>query len=314
MQVVVDGEKSSKLTVDSGVPQGTVLGPLLFLCHINDLPLSVNSTVRLFADDCLLYRKINSQQDQIALQNDLHELEKWADQWGMRFNAKKCYVMSVNAKTSYFYTLTNQILKQVEENPYLGLTLTENLKWSSHIMKISKKANSTLGFLRRNLKNFPSDCRKTAYIALVRSILDYGSIVWDPYQAQDIDRLERIQRQSARFITGDYKSQEEGCVTNMLASLELPSLEHRRKINKLIFMYKVVEGLVPAIPPEKFLKPAKQRRQIKPKHHKDCDTKNILERHIVNNDRGFTVKTCKTKQLEQSFFVKTGVDWNHLKN
>ena len=88
MQVVIEGESSEKVTVDSGVPQGTVLGPILFLCHINDLPQAVQSQVRLFADDCLIYRPIKSQTDHITLQNNLLELEKWADKWGMRFNAK----------------------------------------------------------------------------------------------------------------------------------------------------------------------------------------------------------------------------------
>ena len=179
MQVVVDGESSSKVTVDSGVPQGTVLGALL-LCHINDLPLAVSSQVRLFADDCLLYWKIESQEDHTILQQDLIELEKWASKWGMRFNAKKCYTMSINNKSSHFYSLCNHILQQVSENPYLGITLTENLKWNSQITKTTKKANSTLAFLRRNLRSFPLDCRKSAYTTLVRSLLDYGSIIWDP--------------------------------------------------------------------------------------------------------------------------------------
>ena len=93
MRVVVGGEYSRCATVDSGVPQGTVLGPLLFLCHINDLPDCVKSQVRLFADDCLLYRTIKSQKDHLILQNDLSELDKWAKSWGMRFNAKKCYIL-----------------------------------------------------------------------------------------------------------------------------------------------------------------------------------------------------------------------------
>ena len=141
MQVVVDGESSSKVTVDSGVPQGTVLGPLLFLCLINDLPLAVSSQVRLFADDCLLYRKIKSQEDHTILQQDLIELEKWASKWGMRFNAKKCYIMSINNKFSHFYSLCNHILQQVSENPYLGITLTENLKWNSQITKTTKNSS-----------------------------------------------------------------------------------------------------------------------------------------------------------------------------
>ena len=94
MRVHVDGESSSETEVLSGVPQGTVLGPLLFLVHINDLPDCVKSKVRLFADDCLLYRKIKSAKDQELLQKDLIELEKWANNWGMKFNAKKCYTVA----------------------------------------------------------------------------------------------------------------------------------------------------------------------------------------------------------------------------
>jgi hypothetical protein len=84
-----------------GVPQGTVLGPILFLCHINDLPDSVKSSVRLFADDCLLYRETNTQGDHDILQQDLTDLESWAEKWGMRFNAKKCYILSMRPKKKY---------------------------------------------------------------------------------------------------------------------------------------------------------------------------------------------------------------------
>ena len=148
-------------------------------------------------------------------------------QMGYMFNAKMCYIMSINCKSTHYYTLCDHILKQVEENPYLGLTLTESLKWYSHITKITKKATTTLNFLQRNLKNSPTECRKTVYVSLVRSILDYGQIVWDPfldygqivwdpYLKQDVERLERVQRQAARFITRGYRTCEEGCVTRML--------------------------------------------------------------------------------------------------
>ena len=243
MRVIVDGESSSEVYVKSGVPQGTVLGPLLFLVHINDLPDCVKSSVRLFADDCLLFRTIKDIADQIALQADLLQLEKWAAINGMSFNAKKCYILSVNKGAtppfSYFYQLNNTILQNVNNNPYLGLLISKDLKWANHVDKISKKASSTLGFVMRNTRKCTLSCRKTAYIALVRSTLEYGSTVWDPFLQKDIDQLEKIQKRAARFIKQDYRSRDEGSMTRMLKELGLPSLESRRKENRLCYMYKI---------------------------------------------------------------------------
>ena len=313
MRVVVDGVESESVPVASGVPQGTVLGPILFLCHINDLPDSVKSTVRLFADDCLLYRSIKSRADHDTLQKDLSNLEAWANTWGMRFNAKKCYILSINQKSSHFYQLNNHILQQVPENPYLGVTISEDMKWSTHISNITKKANSTLGFLRRNLKHCPESCRKTAYLALVRSTLEYSSIIWDPHLQKDIYKLEKVQRQAARFITGDYTSKDHGCVTRMLDSLKLPSLQDRRKANRLVFFYKVVGGQVPALPSHAYLTPLRQnRRRVAVKRYADFQTDNYLESYSTNNTKCFKPFNCNSEIYKHSFFPKTVIDWNHL--
>ena len=240
MRTIVEGEKSRETSVDSGVPQGTVLGPIMFLCHINDLPDCVNSSVRLFADDCLLYRTIK-------IQTDLKNLEQWANDWGMRFNAKKCYIMSINQKSSKFYELNNHILQEVQDNPYLGLQISNDLKWGIHINNVCNKANATLGFIRRNLRNVPEPCRKTAYISLVRSVMEYGATIWNPYLQGDIDKLERIQNRAVRFIKKDYKSRDPGSVTSMKRELEIDTLEERRLSLRLILMYKVVEGLAPVL-------------------------------------------------------------------
>ena len=130
MHVVVDGCCSDSTSVDSSVPQGTVFGPLLFLCYINDLPDSAVSQVCLFADDCLLYREINTFQDHITLQQDLKNLESWTDTWGMRLSA--CSTLSINNKSNFRYSLNNTILEQVKEvpnNPYLGILLSQDLEW-----------------------------------------------------------------------------------------------------------------------------------------------------------------------------------------
>ena len=247
MSVVVEGETSHEVDVESGVPQGTVLGSLLFLCHINGMPECVKSQIRLFADDCLLYRTIKNFGDHVKLQQYLNNLIIWAEKWGMKFNVKKCYHLSVKQQSSNFYTINGQILKQVEEIPYLGITFSDNLKWNSHINQFRKKANSTLCFLRRNLHHTSESCRKNAYLALVRSKMEYGSVIWDPYTKQDIQKIENVQRLAARFIKKDYHSRQEGCVTEMLHDLKLPTLQDRRRDQGLTLMYKVVEGHVPTI-------------------------------------------------------------------
>ena len=108
-----------------------------------------------------------------------------------------------NNKLVFFYQL-NTFLKHVENNPYLGLLISKDLKWANHVGKTCKKASSILGFIQHNLRHCPLQCRKSAYIALVRSTLEYGSVVWDPHLQKDIDKLEKVQRKAARFIKRDY--------------------------------------------------------------------------------------------------------------
>jgi len=152
--VVVEGCRSPLGRVQSGVPQEQCWGSL-FLLHINDLPSVVNYTIHLFADDCLIYHPICSSEDQDILQGDLDSLERWSDIWGMKFNPSKCNIMSIARSRSpftYLYSLCGQVLSSVPEARYLGIIVTDKLLWSSHVQSIYSKANSTLGFLRRNLR------------------------------------------------------------------------------------------------------------------------------------------------------------------
>jgi hypothetical protein len=133
--VILEGTHSSTCAVDSGVPQGTVMGPLLFLAFITDLPESVTSNARLFADDCLLYCVVNSNADQLQLQEDLHQLEKWEKTWQMSFNADKCFTLHISKKrkpTEYNYLLHNQMLEVTKNSKYLGVTISNDLSWANH--------------------------------------------------------------------------------------------------------------------------------------------------------------------------------------
>lgn len=142
--------------------------------------------------------------------------------------------------------------------------------------------------------------------------MDYGGIIWDPYLKTDVDRLERIQHQVARFITGDYKTREPGCITKMLIDLELPTLEKRRTAQRLIFMFKVVEGLVPAISPSDFVTKTRPKRLIKSRQYSDFISQNIVENSVINNSKGLVYQRANTEPFKNSFFIKTVLDWNHL--
>ena len=190
MSVVVDGVSSKKAPVTSGVPQGSVLGPLLFLIYINDLPdvVSEDTSIRLFADDCLAYRKIQTSEDQTTLQFDLENLHQWTVKWGMRFNPSKCQIMHIargKCKTKY-YELCNEILSTVNHAKYLGVTISNDLSWHRHVCEITKKANSILSLISRNLRSCPRAAKIIAYNTLVRPKLEYSCTVWDPHIKEDI--------------------------------------------------------------------------------------------------------------------------------
>ena len=207
-QVIVDGSFSESATVNSGVPQGTVLGLLMFLVFINDLPevITYGTRVRLFADDCLVYRPIRNQHDQIILQQDLDSLSQWSKSWGMSFNATKCNIMSIKRGVNLdrFYHMNGHILASVKSAKYLGVTFSDNLSWSTHISEIAKRANQKLGFVKHNLRGSPAKGKVTAYISLIRSGLEYAALIWDPYLKKYINLLESIQRRSARGVKSNY--------------------------------------------------------------------------------------------------------------
>jgi len=209
MWVVVDGKSSCKACVASGVPQGTVLGPLLFMLFINDLPnvVSPGTTTRLFADDCLVYREIKTGEDKVTLQRDLSALVTWAKIWGMQFNLAKCNVMRIHRLQSPFlrtYEFSGTTLAEVEQAKYLWITLSDKLDWEAQVDNITQKASNTLNFLKRNLKYCPKQYKEVAYFALVRSTVEYGSVVWDPHTIREKDKVERVNRRAARMVNNDY--------------------------------------------------------------------------------------------------------------
>ena len=296
-RVVVDGEASPFTNVLSGVPQGTVLGPVLFLLFINDLPASVLSSVRLFADDCVLYRPIQSKSDQLTLQRDLDSLTKWEETWQMDFNPSKCCVMRITRnrtpKTAPYFLRGHQ-LEVVKEAKYLGVTLSADLSWTPHVNHTASAANKTLGFLRRNLRNAPTELRAKSYNVLVRPKLEYASVVWSPHKATDKANLEKVQRRAARFATGRYRNRSS--VTDMLEQLHWEPLEQRRLKARATMAFRIQHQMV-SIPAESLF-PASPLQPDR--------------RRTRSYSHAIPVPAARTDYLKHSFFFRVPVIWNSL--
>ena len=267
-KVVLDGCASDPVPVLSGVPQGSVIGPVLFLIFINDLPDNIRSSVRLFADDCVLYRNVKSPLDCQILQDDLNSLAKWEMDWQMKFNVSKCHSMRVtrlhpSRHIDFNYTLHQQTLEQVQSAKYLGLTITDDLDWGQHISEITCKATKTLGFLRRNLALAPRHTKEVAYKTLVRPQLKMAAPIWHPYHETQIEKVEKVQRTAARLTCRRWRNTSS--VGEMLDELEWPILESRRERSSLTFFYKIHSGTV-SLDKDKYLTPAPNLRHTRASH------------------------------------------------
>ncbi len=292
-QVVLEGETSDSIPVTSGVPQGSVLGPILFLVYINDLPERIQSQVRLFADDTAVYLTIDSNKDGQTLQNDLDTLQLWENKWDMHFNPSKCLVLHISRSRTPINTLYNlhgQILQSVASAKYLGVTISNNLTWNTHIHQITNKANKTLGFVRRNIRTTNTKVKEHAYKALVRPQVEYASSIWDPHTKDLSHKIEMVQRRAARWTLNDYSSYSS--VTDMLDRLGWRTLEQRRSDARLCLFHKMVTGQV-AVPLPQYIEPPNRISRY-------CHSMTFRQIH--------TSKDC----YKFSFFPLAVVQWNSL--
>ncbi len=181
----------------------------------------------------------------MALQEDLRALERWERDWLMEFHPDKCKVINIAKNKTHEtcnYHLHGLTLETVTSANYLGMTISKDLKWDEHISKTTKSANTTLAFLRRNIRTSNQEIKSMAYNTLVRPKLEYASTVWDPYTQKSIRDVEMVQRRAARWVTGRYHNTSS--VTEMLNTLGWASLETRRRQARLIMMYKIIHDLV----------------------------------------------------------------------
>ena len=247
-RVHINGSYSSWHSVTSGIPQGSVLGPILFVIFINDLPESVKSEVYMFADDTKIYKQIENEEDCDIIQDDLDELFKWSEKWLLRFHPDKCLHLEVKGKqkitSEHTYTMNKYEggtvdLKTVNNEKDIGVTIDTNLPFEQHIQNQVNKANRNLGIIRRSFKYLDMETFCLLYKALVRPHLEYAASVWSPYKKKDIDSIENVQRRATKLIpilSG--LSYEE-----RLKKLKLPTLKYRRLRGDMIEVFKILMGI-----------------------------------------------------------------------
>ena len=280
---------SNCIPVSSGVPQGSVLGPILFLVYINDLPEQVKSRVRLFADDTAMYLALSSHIEGQVLQNDLLSLEKWEKMWDMNFNPSKCQVLHVTRLKTPIetkYLLHDTMLDSVSSAKYLGVTISDDLSWSTHIDNMTKSANQTLGFLKRN-----KDLKSVAYKTLVRPQLEYASTVCPPPTATDIQKVEAVQRRSARWVYRNYSYTSS--VTAKIKDLNWRPLDQRRINSRLILLYKVTYDLVAIPASQYFTRNTRLSRHIHPLSYRQIPTLKDYYRFTFSQDQLFIGMPCQ---------------------
>ena len=228
-EVVVNGTKSDVGKVLSGIPQGTVLGPVLFVVYINDLLDNISSNGLMFADDTKIFRQVASSEDSKRLQQDLDRLEKWSDTWQLHFNTDKCHVLTLgnfeNIDHACRYTISNSELEHVDCEKDLGVTIDAEMKFSEHISRKVQVANAIVGQIRRSFSYLDCDTFKRIYVAFVRPHLEYGQVVWSPHLLKYINTIENVQIRATKLVDGFGRL---GYVER-LKRLKLPTLAFRRK-------------------------------------------------------------------------------------
>jgi len=301
IRTVVHGKSSDWYKISAGVPQGSILGPLLFLIYVNDIVEDIKCEILLYADDTSLicsFDKDNMSESFQKLNGDLSTLTNWAYEWHMDFNAAKSeYVIFSNKKNINYPALSmdNQNLERVKEHTHLGLTLDETMNWDSHISKVTNKATKRISTLWKLNEVLPRRCLENYYFHFVRPILEYACICFDNCSKAASNRLESVQRKAAIACTRAYQRTSH---VSLLSELAWPTLAIRRQVYKLSTMYKIINNNTPNY--IKSLIP-QQRGQT-------------VISHILRNELQITIPRCRLKSFSTSFIPDTIRMWNETNN
>jgi hypothetical protein len=284
-RVVINGESSGNTAVTSGVPQGSVLGPLLFIIYVNDLDIDITNTISKFADDTKIGGAANSE----SIQSDLDKIAKWSKSWGMNFNVNKCNVLHVgktNIRSTYF--MSGRALTATDVQRDLGVVISDDFKFTKQCIEACKKANKVLGFIYRNFDHKSKDIILPLYKSLVRPHLEYAIQFWNPYFVKDIEILEQVQKRATKLIPGMRTIPYE----MRLKILGLQTLKTRRLRGDLLEVFKILNN-------------------YENLNYEDLFTLNNDGR-TRNNGFKLRVKRFKSNIAKNFFTYRIANDWNTL--
>jgi hypothetical protein len=294
--VVVNGEESEESKVESGVPQGTIMGPPLFTVFIDDLDDFVRLIELLikFADDGKGLKIIENIQDQHKLQQTLDSLCEWARIWSMKFNVAKCKIMHIGrSNPGYKYYMHGEELKEVDEETDVGVLVHKSLKPTKQCEKASRTAGAVLRLIQRNFHYRDRNVFLKLYKQYVRPHLEFSSPVWSPWTAEDVNKIENIQRKAVGMISGlQGKTYEERCT-----EIGLQTLSERRNEQDMALVYKFSKGVG------------------------NLKTEALFERiptragpvtRLAGSGENFVVPRARLDIRKHSFAVRAAKHWNEL--
>ena len=258
-KVRVNGSYSKTSSVLSGVPQGSVLGPALFLIFVADVTHIIQNFISLYADDSKLFSYIldsdSNQHTQDSLQKDINQLCQWSDKMQMSFNVDKCHILHLGQQNTHYdyllpkmsnfkqtasycsYTYTFHPMKKVTDEKDLGVVVDDKLNFKKHISQKISKANTMIFLIKHYFHFLDAEMFKTLYKSLVRPHIEYASPVWSPITKEDIKRIESVQRRATKLVP----ELAQLSYTDRLRALNLPTLEYRRTRQDLILLYNYIQ-------------------------------------------------------------------------
>jgi hypothetical protein len=308
-RVVLDGKISSWTTVRSGVPQGSILGPFLFVLFINDIVDQVggDTSIRLYADDMKIWRIIKSSGD--SLQPDIDRLMNWSENNKIHFHPDKCTLLRCSLKQNTVhltYHLGSIQIGPSQTETDLGVLTTNKLSSTHHQNKLLSKSSQRLGLVRRTCSDLvqSQSKRKTLFISLVRSLYEHCSEVWRPISASSIEKFEKMQKRAVKWVLNEsecsYSNDE---YVTRLMELKILPMSSKFLYNDLKMFHKILYKLIPMeLPP--------YMRRFDP----TTDNDRPRTRQQINKDATYVVcdERPRIDVFKESFFYRTHIEWNSL--